>query len=949
MTAADVLVALGASPGLAPAVAGFVGRDDALTALSDAFAAASDRAAAVVWVEGASGIGKTTLLERFRRNIEEGSRPIVLRGRAREETSTPFPALDEVIDELAAYLERLPPAVTDLVVPKRDPGLAKVFPALARVPAIARARGGSRAGDPAHDRRRAFDALRELIHRLNRHTPVVLMIDDLQWLDHDSGALLAHLLSAPEPGVSLFVAAVRTDGGQDSVLAIETLEAKLAFPVWRIGLEPLTLDESSALLRDRWRGDAPLDAATVDRLARGSGGNPFLVDLLAASPGSLLGGADALEDAVLHQYRNLPGEAREGLELLCVSTRPVNVDLVTSAVGAADPGALDALRSDSLVRVTRSRDGWTMEPRHGAIREAVRNALDPETRRARHRQLAERLRAGPELDPEDLSLEHLSGSGDARAAAHIARQAAEVANQHMAFDRAASLFAVAAACALDEADRAALARAQSQALQNAGRRRRAGETLLDAAESIADEGLREALRREAGGHLLLSGDIPAGLNVLAPTLRTAAVDLPIDVAEGVRAAQRAVSILAVRGFRPSSEGPAPTSAQLEHIDLLLLLSRGLAIVDVRALPLACSALHAALDAGEPRRIMQACAVFVIAAAGHVPESLIDAPLALCERLTATTSDPYARAILGAAQAQRANFKGDFLAAESGFERSERILLESCVGATRELAMVRDMAVFIQYAHKGDFRTQIDRTQRWLAEANALKDTFHTSMLRVAHAIVWIAHDQPGRARAELRRAEREGSLVGGTLDAVVALYDDIAERYEACEGARERGPRDEILRGNAEHTPFLSGYLLLDDAWWAMRDVARGRGADGRDIPAWIAKLRRFEADVWTAVADALEANWVHLRGDREGALRLAEASEQGFCRLHMLCLAACARKRRGQFVAGALGARLEDEADADLRRLGVVDVERWTRAYWSMYWVAAVSMPTRDSSSGGP
>jgi hypothetical protein len=63
-----------------------------------------------------------------------------------------------------------------------------------------------------------------------------------------------------------------------------------------------------------------------------------------------------------------------------------------------------------------------------------------------------------------------------------------------------------------------------------------------------------------------------------------------------------------------------------------------------------------------------------------------------------------------------------------------------------------------------------------------------------------------------------------------------------------------------------------------------------------------------------------------------------------MLCLAACARKRRGQFTRDEVGQRLEDEAERELRALGVAKPERWTRAYWSMFDASGAELPTQNT-----
>jgi serine/threonine protein kinase/tetratricopeptide (TPR) repeat protein len=898
----------------------FVGREPELKLLLEhALHAASGRLQSVL-VHGPSGIGKTTLVEQLLRRLPEPT--LTLLGRCREAEVIPYPALDGAIDALSEHLLRLPPLVLRYLLPREVAALPLLFPVLRRVDALADSTPhGALPADPLEVRTRAFRAFKELLRRLADQHPLVLVIDDVQWIDPDSSALLTYCFSEPEPPPALLVFALRD--GEGAHAEFEAFSATLAAQPQRVSVGPLSETASHQLARSLWPGEQASDD-TIERLTTQSGGHPFLLTMLLEQPAAQR--ADAtLDEALLAHVHRLPEPARRMVELVAVCQRPLPRALFLSLFDSEGPSVLHSLRRDRLLQRHEARSTTLLDVYHARVRDAVVGALDPARKRAHHAALARALASTD--DYPEAYVEHLEAAGDVARAAEAAVHAAHAADEILAFERAASLYATARQLRPEGA--VELLEREATSLRNAGRLRGAGHRLQEAARLASEP----RLSLEAGRHLLLSGDIDAGLRALAPLLDEHGVALPRGLDEILTRGGRELELLSARGLAPAARGA--DAHTLQRCELLLTLAHALAHCDIRGIPLAFEALRAALDLPDTRQLQRALAVFVISTAPHMHTSLIEPALALCAQLTPGLG-AYAQAMLHAAEAEHAHFTGQFLSAESSFESAERLLVESCVGATRELSTVRNGSVFMQYAHKGDFASRVPQTVEWLRDAEAREDVFHTSMLRMSHAIVWVAHDEPDRARRELVRAEADWSGADGLFEVAAVLYHDIVDRYAGrddahlfpCQGRRH------VLEGPAVNTSFLGGYIELHRAWGSLRALARGQRSHGEQAMAEraIAKMRSLGEGIWEAVHLAFEANLLCLQRELPAALSALERSEHAFRRANMLCLAATARHRRGELSSGAFGNEIMRSAHSELRALGVAQPLKWCRAYFSPF-----------------
>jgi hypothetical protein len=210
--------------------------------------------------------------------------------------------------------------------------------------------------------------------------PDVLFVDDLQWADRETRAVVA--LLAGRIGL---VAAVR-DGDPEAPAALAPLTEAGARMILVRGLDASSAAALAAALRPDLSGQA------VEHLVRRAGGNPLLLEELASRGQP----SRTLAQAIARQLDTLAAPEREVLEVLAIAERP----LPTATLGPA------GRRLAAMGLVHEVRDG--LEVRHALIAEAIVAGLAEDVRAARHRHVA-RLVA----EPAEVA-RHLLAGGRAR-------------------------------------------------------------------------------------------------------------------------------------------------------------------------------------------------------------------------------------------------------------------------------------------------------------------------------------------------------------------------------------------------------------------------------------------------------------------------------------------------------------------------------------------------------
>ncbi|HKU36837.1 MAG TPA: protein kinase, partial [Polyangiales bacterium] len=599
------------------------GRLYELQQLSAAFERISQRAV-VVHVRGASGAGKSALVERFLDELAARpgrSAPLVLRSRCYEREAMPFKALDGVLDALVRHLSGLDDIDVAHLLPAHVAELAQLFPALERLRAVERLlETAERSSHALQVRLRAELALRELFARLAARRPLVLWIDDLQWGDLDSPEILKGWQEQLAGSPILFVYSYRGDEVNTSPCLRELLERGHDRPPAHpdaeriVELSALGEVDARALSAQRLGALAQERPELVERIALESRGNPFLVSQLAAlvqarhARGELDTSELSIEHLIAQARELLPPEAAAILNALAIAGRPIAPRLLLRAAEVRTEGRalLHALRGLRLIRARDVAGEHLIEVYHDRVREGVQAALAPRERARLHASLLRVLEDESHQDADWLHTLAL-GAGFHDAALRHGLIAAERAKQTLAFERAAELFR--ACLDLSEPDAAMSGELWLQLANALARCRhgvRAGEAYLEASKR-AERSEALQLMRLAATHFLRSGDFTRGESIMREVLAGLELSLPESDAGMLAAIAWERSALAFRGLRyrqrRAEQVPAALLQKVELFGALTIETQ--AHHPLRGALLSARGLRWALEAGEPRQLARA--------------------------------------------------------------------------------------------------------------------------------------------------------------------------------------------------------------------------------------------------------------------------------------------------------------------------------------------------------
>ena len=338
-------------------MAQIVGRDDELRAI-EAFVAGAPAAPAALVLEGEPGIGKSTL---WRHGVElaaeRGRRTLIARP-AEAERAHAHAALGDLLEDVLDEVE------PQLPLPRRH---------ALRVALLLEDRE-----DVAQPPRAVGVATRSAIEALAQTEPLVIAVDDEQWLDASSAAALSFALRRVEAPVLLLLSRrARAAASLEGAVPPERTE--------RVRVGALSLGAIHQLLHDRL-GES-FSRRALRRLHETSGGNPFYALELARAladapdPTQPLPVPERLEELVGARLDGFTGTTREALALASAHARLTAEELAAAGIVRS---ALDPALRQRVIEVTGGAVAFT----HPLLASVLYQRLPGDERRGVHAQLA---------------------------------------------------------------------------------------------------------------------------------------------------------------------------------------------------------------------------------------------------------------------------------------------------------------------------------------------------------------------------------------------------------------------------------------------------------------------------------------------------------------------------------------------------------------------------------
>lgn len=381
----------------------FVGRSSELEVLRSALKRSRSGETQVVLVRGEAGVGKSTLAARFvSEAFEDGC--IVTSGRCVEDVGVPYESFASVVDQLVGSMPA--PALTSWLSTYGGP-VSRAFPSVQRSVAPL----GSDAVEADVERHLLYRAVSDLLHQAAEDRPLVVVLEDLHWIDRSSSLLLRYLLDADSVSLLLIGTHRDSEASVDASTSAFLADLRRRDIVSSVSLAGLGDTDTLAMVEQfAGHGLREEEVPFVHNLWRETGGNPFfmreiLLHLLETGAVEIAGDGrwrllrdgsslllpESVLSLVNSRVARLGADSVDVLRAAAVIGRSFDVSLLVAVCERTDDEIFDVLDRADDAGLVSSAGAGRFRFAHSLVQQAIYQAQSATRQARQHRKVAQAL------------------------------------------------------------------------------------------------------------------------------------------------------------------------------------------------------------------------------------------------------------------------------------------------------------------------------------------------------------------------------------------------------------------------------------------------------------------------------------------------------------------------------------------------------------------------------
>jgi predicted ATPase len=381
-----------------PAEPALLGRDAEIEQLVHHFDSALNARGTTVLVYGEAGVGKTRLVNEFLVHAKKMGAE-VLCGWCLSEAAIPYFPFTEAFN---TYMSVTSDARAKSTLTKQ----LGIIGWLKGTELTKESKTQELFSTPEIERDRTFEAVARVLLQLSAQKPLVLFLDDLQWADHLSLALVHYLSRKCGNSRLLIIGAYRpeetvpTEEGRLHPLEETMFAMSRENLLIKMELKSLKRNDLSELVRSIFR--ASVDEAFVEKLYRETEGNPlFAIETLnlvveegflsqkegqwiLTAPMEKVGIPSKIHEVIIRRIKRLGRDERRLLDLAAVCGHSFNPDVMSKIMASDVANVLQTLVEIEQRHMLIRPEDSTFEFTHHRIREIIYGNLPGELRRVYH-------------------------------------------------------------------------------------------------------------------------------------------------------------------------------------------------------------------------------------------------------------------------------------------------------------------------------------------------------------------------------------------------------------------------------------------------------------------------------------------------------------------------------------------------------------------------------------